>query len=88
MGPLHLSSHLDPGWLPGLAQHPITAQRPAAVRDSSKQPAGGDVREVELFSEGILGHVVSSSCQQSKPNRLFLTRNHTQMLLHTESSPL
>lgn len=45
-GDLHLTSHLDPRWLPGLAQHPITAQRPLAVRDSSKQPGGGDVVEL------------------------------------------
>lgn len=68
----HVTSHLAPRWLPGLAQRPITAQCSDAVWDSSNQPDGGERGHTDegegsrLFSEGFLGHVVSPPVNKTK----------------------
>lgn len=65
----HLTSHLDPRWLPGLAQRPITAQSSVAVWDSSNQPDGGReetrTRKKSLALTGASGTCSLFTCNQN-----------------------
>lgn len=75
----HLTSHLAPRWLPGLAQRPITAHSCVAVWDSSNQPDGEreetQRRRSGSLSQGILGHVV---CSPANTEKHFITLSVTR----------
>ncbi len=64
-----MTSHLDPRWLPGLAQRPITAQSFVAVWDSSNQPEGGreetQRRRKLLTLRGASGACSLFTCKQN-----------------------